>query len=85
MAAGLAVVATDVGGNGEAIVDGQTGWLVPPENASALSARILDLLRDSTKARQWGENGRNRVKELFTVERMIEEHVRLYELDGRLL
>jgi glycosyltransferase involved in cell wall biosynthesis len=84
MAAGLAVVATDVGGNGEAVVDGQTGWLVPPGNPSALSARILDLLRDPSRARQWGENGRRRVKELFAVEKMIEEHLRLYELDGRL-
>jgi glycosyltransferase involved in cell wall biosynthesis len=78
MAAGLPVVATDVGGNGEAIVDGETGWLVPPRNPQALAARIVDLLKDPPRARQWGERGRRRVTELFTVNKMVEEHVELY-------
>jgi glycosyltransferase involved in cell wall biosynthesis len=79
MAAGLPVVATDVGGNGEAIVDGETGWLVPPKNPSALSARIVDLLNDPPRASRWGEKGRKRVKELFTVDKMVEEHLKLYD------
>jgi glycosyltransferase involved in cell wall biosynthesis len=73
------VVATDVGGNGEAIVDGETGWLVPPKNPSALSARIVDLLNDPPRASRWGEKGRKRVKELFTVDKMVEEHLKLYD------
>jgi glycosyltransferase involved in cell wall biosynthesis len=79
MAAGLPVVATDVGGNREAIVDGETGWLVPPRNPAALAHRIADLLQDPTRARQWGEKGRRRVKELFTVNKMVEEHFKLYD------
>ena len=79
MAAGLPVVATDVGGNREAIVDGQTGWLVPARNPEALASRIVDLLKNPSRARQWGEKGRARVKQLFTVEKMVKEHLRLYE------
>jgi glycosyltransferase involved in cell wall biosynthesis len=78
MAASLPVVATDVGGNGEAIINGKTGWLVPPRNPGALAASIVDLLKDLPKARQWGERGRRRVRELFTVDKMVEEHLKLY-------
>ncbi len=79
MAAGLPVVATDVGGNREAILDGETGWLVPAKNPEVLAARIVDLLQAPSRARQWGEKGRARVKELFTVDKMVQEHLRLYE------
>jgi len=79
MAAGLPVVATDVGGNREAIVEGETGRLVPPRNPAALAARIVDLLKDPPKAQLWGEKGRKRVGEFFTVEKMVAEHLKLYE------
>jgi glycosyltransferase involved in cell wall biosynthesis len=79
MAAGLPVVATDVGGNKEAIVDGETGWLAPPRNPEALAARIIDLLKDPSRAKRWGEKGKRRVKDLFTMDRMLEEHLRLYK------
>jgi glycosyltransferase involved in cell wall biosynthesis len=79
MAAGLPVVATDVGGNSEAIVDGETGWLVPPRNPALLAAKLVDLLKDPIRARQWGEKGKRRVKELFTLEKMVKAHLRLYE------
>jgi glycosyltransferase involved in cell wall biosynthesis len=79
MAAGLPVVATDVGGNREAVVDGETGWLSPPRNPEALAARIVDLLKDPSRARQWGEKGKRRVRELFTVDRMVKAHLHLYE------
>jgi glycosyltransferase involved in cell wall biosynthesis len=79
MAAGLPVIATDVGGNGESIVDGETGWLVPPRNPAALADRLVDLLKDPTRSKQWGEKGRARVKKLFTVDKMVKQHLRLYE------
>lgn len=78
MAAGLPVVATDVGGNREAIIDGETGWLVPAKTPKVLAARIVDLLKDPSRARQWGEKGRARIKERFSVEKMVEAHLRLY-------
>lgn len=79
MAAGLPVVATRVGGNSEAIVEGATGWLVPPRNPAAMAKKIVDLLSDPKRARSWGKKGRKRVEETFTIERMVEAHLKLYE------
>ena len=79
MAAGLPVVATRVGGNPEAIVDGVTGWLIPPKDPATMADKIVDLLGDPKRAELWGEQGRNRVKQVFTVERMVEGHLKLYE------
>jgi glycosyltransferase involved in cell wall biosynthesis len=83
MAAGLPVVATRVGGNPEAVLDGVTGWLVSPRRPEELAAKMIDLLRDPEKTKRWGERGRKRVKERFTIERMVEEHLRLYQLAVR--
>jgi len=79
MAAGLPVVATDVGGNREAILDGITGWLIPPKDPRALAVKIIDLLRDPAKAKEWGRGGRERVNRTFTVKRMVAAHMELYE------
>ena len=82
MAAGLPVVATRVGGNPEAIIDGMTGWIVPPRNPEALANKIVDLLNDPQKARRWGELGKIRIKENFLVEKMVDEHLKLYNSAG---
>jgi glycosyltransferase involved in cell wall biosynthesis len=79
MAAGLPVVATRVGGNSEAVVDGVTGWLVPPQNPKVMAEKIVDLLKDPHKARSWGDKGKERVKRLFSVEQMVDKHLTLYE------
>jgi glycosyltransferase involved in cell wall biosynthesis len=78
MAAGLPVIATRVGGNSEAVVDGVTGWLVPPRNPEVMAERIGDLIDDAQKARFWGERGKERVKGLFTIEQMVDKHLTLY-------
>jgi glycosyltransferase involved in cell wall biosynthesis len=79
MAAGLPVVATRVGGNRETVEDGVTGWLVPPGDPEALAKGIIDLLADPSKARLWGEAGKERVKALYPMNRMVEAHVSLYQ------
>lgn len=79
MAAGLPVVATAVGGNPEAVVDGVTGWLVPPRQPGALADKILDLIQHPLKAARWGQRGRRRALSLFSMEKMIREHRRLYQ------
>jgi glycosyltransferase involved in cell wall biosynthesis len=78
MAAGLPVVATRVGGNPEAIIDGETGWLVPPKKPKELASKIMDLLHDPGKAEKWGEAGRRRVEQNFSHEKMVAEFVKLY-------
>jgi glycosyltransferase involved in cell wall biosynthesis len=79
MAAGLPVVATRVGGNPEAVLDGLTGWIVEPCKPEAMAYRIIDLLKDTCKAREWGIKGKERVMELFTMDRMVESHSDLYK------
>ncbi len=78
MAAGLPVVATDVGGNSEAVLDGITGWVIPPEDPRALAAKIIDLLKDPNKAEEWGKRGRERVNQMFAVKKMVAAHLDLY-------
>ncbi len=77
MAAGLPVVATAVSGNPEAVEDGTTGLLVPPESAAALAAALIALLGDAERRRAMGEAGRARVAERFAIDRIAGEHLAL--------
>ena len=78
LAAGLPTIATRVGGNMEIIRDGETGLLVPPEDASALSAAILRLLREQGLAAALARNGQSFVATNFSFQRMIERADQLY-------
>ncbi|MBI5420541.1 MAG: glycosyltransferase [Deltaproteobacteria bacterium] len=78
MAAGKAVVATAVGGNPEAVVDGETGILVPPRDPPAIAAALLSLLRNPDRAQAMGEAGRRLVRERFPMEKMVRGVERLY-------
>jgi glycosyltransferase involved in cell wall biosynthesis len=79
MAAGKAVVATDVDGTKEVVVDGETGYLVPPRNAEQLARRIDDLLSDDDRRRLFGKQGRERVATTFTTEKMAHAYALLYQ------
>jgi glycosyltransferase involved in cell wall biosynthesis len=85
MAASLPVVATEVGGNAEAVNDGISGFLVPSEDPAALSAAIIRLLSDPSQARAMGAAGRSLVAERFTVEAMMNRTASAYSnlLSGR--
>ncbi len=78
MAAGVPVVATRVGGNPEVIEDGVTGWLVPARDPASMAEAIGRLLEDREQACRFGQNGRRRVAELFSIERAVQETERLY-------
>lgn len=79
MAAAVPVVATQVGGNPEVVVDGETGLLVPPKNAEALASAICRILETPGLAEAMGQAGRRRVLEHFSNERMIERTQRIYD------
>jgi glycosyltransferase involved in cell wall biosynthesis len=79
MAAGLPVVACDVGGNPEAVTDGETGRLVPSRNAAAFASAVVELLADPEKRKAMGEAGRHRATERFSLDRMVGEMESLYE------
>ena len=78
MAAGLPVVATDVGGNAEVVVAGQTGLIVPPRDPGALAEAIRVLIEDPERARAMGAAGRARAMEQFTLQQMIARYQALY-------
>lgn len=78
MASGKPVVATDVGGSPEMVMDGVTGCLVPPADSGALARAIIDLLKNPNKAEEMGAEGRRRVHEMFTVEAMTKSYEKLY-------
>ena len=78
MAAGVPVVATNVGGNPEVVVNGVTGLLVPPRNPAALAEAICRVLRTPGMRNKLGQAGRRRVLEHFSNERMIRNVERLY-------
>lgn len=79
MAAGRPVVACNVGGNPEAIEDGETGLLVPLRRSEALAEAMVRLLRDPELRRAMEEKGRERATERFSVERMVREFETLYD------
>jgi len=78
MAAGIAVVATRVGGVPELVVDGQTGLIVDPEDATALADALDSLAADPARRRELGRRARARVLDEFTPERMAVRTVALY-------
>jgi mannosyltransferase len=68
MATGLPVVATTAGTFRSQIADGETGFIVPLEDAPAIAAAILRLAEDADLRRRMGEAGRRRVAERFRIE-----------------
>ena len=79
MAAGLPSVVTDVGGNAEALVDGQTGFLVPVGNPVALASRMIELLENPGLRRAQSQAARRRYEDSFTLDRMTSAYHALYE------
>jgi len=78
MAAGLPVVATSVGGVPEIIEHEVNGLLVPPQDAVALSAEILRLLRENDLRQRIAQAGRERVLTRFSFTRLVEQLEALY-------
>lgn len=79
MAAGLPMVVTDAGGNAELVKDGERGYVVAPQQPGALAQAMLRVLADPIRARRIGERARRFVETELTLDRMIDEHDRLYQ------
>lgn len=71
MAASRPIVATDVGGNSEIILHGETGYLVPSEQPEALAKAVVELFNDRRKAEEMGRLARKTAENRFSLERMM--------------
>jgi len=72
MAAGKPSVATAVGGVPEVVIDGVTGFLVPPRDPGAMARRLVQLLKDAPLRERMGRAALERARSCFTVEKMVE-------------
>lgn len=79
MATGLPVVATNVGGTSELVLDGVTGFVVPPRRPELIAERVLYLLRNTDVAEKMGRAGRERAERVFPLQRMVRETDALFE------
>jgi glycosyltransferase involved in cell wall biosynthesis len=83
MACGKPVVATSTGGIPEVVVDGETGFLVPPRDHEAMAEAIVRLLKDTALRARMGAAAIRRVREKFSADRMVQETLRVYRRVAR--
>ena len=79
MATGMPVVATNVGGNAELVVDNETGRLVPSPDMAAMATALAGYVADGDLRRKHGQAGRARVEACFSLDRMVKRYVDLYD------
>ena len=84
MAAGLPIVATDVGGNGELIEEGENGFLVPSQDIGAMSNGLKKILDNDGLRQKISEANRKKAILEFGIERMCREYEALYESQLRI-
>lgn len=78
MACGVPVVSINVGGPAETVVDGETGFLIPPRDAGAIAQRVCALLQDAELRKRLSANARRRVLENYTIDEYTAGHEQLY-------
>lgn len=78
MAMALPMIVTDAGGNKEAVIDGETGFVVPAKDIKSLSERIRQLINDSELREHMGELGYKRAVQKFSIEKCVEDYHDLY-------
>lgn len=78
MAAGLVIVATDVGGNAEALDHGKYGSLVPARDPAALAEAVGKAIKDHDQKQDSARQAAAHIRQCFSVERMVDAHLALY-------
>ena len=79
MRCGIPVVATRVGGNPEVVVDGETGYLVKPGDASDFASHVVQLLQNRDLRKNMGEEARKRVEKHFRMSEVASRYIGIYE------
>ena len=85
MAAGKPIVATNVGGASEVIIENETGFLVESDDAENMSNRLIELLNSDEKAMSFGEKAKRMIAEKFTLKAQLSQTLAFYKenLDGK--
>ena len=78
MAAGLPVIATDVGGAAEQVVDGVTGRLTPRHDPAAFAEALVEVANDAALRERFGTAAREQILTHFSIDRMIERYLALF-------
>jgi glycosyltransferase involved in cell wall biosynthesis len=78
MAASCPLVATNTGGIAEVVLEGRTGFLVPPRDINKMADKLSDLLKDENLRKQIGQNARDSLESNFTLENMVKNTENLY-------
>ncbi len=78
LACGKPAISFDIDGAREVVIPGKTGFLVSPEDTSALSKTIIDALSDTAKLKEMGQTGRSLVTPAFSAETMVDKIDALY-------
>lgn len=78
MAMAKPIIATDVGGNAEAVIDGETGFIIPPDDTGRLAEAILKLYNDGDLRKEMGKRGRESMEKKFVLQDMITKMEQLY-------
>ncbi|MEM9719085.1 MAG: glycosyltransferase [Bacteroidota bacterium] len=79
MAMGKPVIATDAGGTREIVLHGENGYLIEDQDSQQLAGYILELVDHPEQADRLGQNGKSLLENTFNMEKMVDEHVKLYE------
>lgn len=79
MASALPVIATDVGGNADLVVAGETGAIIPAADDEAMARQIVHLARQTELARQMGLAGRQRIEQNFSMQAMVANYLATYD------
>jgi len=85
MAAGLPCIVTDVGGNSEVVIDGETGYIVPPSSPDEMAEKIVALSNNVILRKKLGTSGQKRVLTNFSIESTAKKYCSLYDaiISGR--
>jgi len=79
MASGLPVIATRVGGNPELVIDGETGFLVPPSDPVAMARAMMRYLSEPDLVARHGRAARRRAEQHFSLGAMVERYINTYD------
>ena len=79
MASGLPIVATDVGGNKELVVNEQSGYLVPPNNQDLFAKKMQQIIDNDIKRKKFGLEAKKIAQEKFSFDIMIDKYIEIYK------